>query len=73
VTTIGTEDPLALAAVEAIHKDDLPELKRLLAENPDLPAATLGDDQAFTRSPRRASSSGRVAAVLSRPGGSPPV
>jgi hypothetical protein len=44
VTTIDTEDPLAVLAVEAIHKGDLPRLKRLLAENPDLATARLGDD-----------------------------
>jgi hypothetical protein len=44
VTTIDTDDPLALAAVEAIHKGDLPRLKRLLADNPELAAARLGDD-----------------------------
>ena len=44
MTAIDTEDPLAIAAVEAIHSGDLPELKRLLARNPDLAAAGLGDD-----------------------------
>jgi hypothetical protein len=44
MTTIDTEDPLAVAAVEAIHKGDLPRLKRLLAENPDLATTRLGDD-----------------------------
>jgi hypothetical protein len=44
VTTIDTEDPLAVAAVEAIHGGDLPRLKRLLAEHPDLATARLGDD-----------------------------
>ncbi len=41
---IHTDDPLAVAAVEAIHKGDIPTLKRLLAENPDLSRARLGDD-----------------------------
>jgi uncharacterized protein len=44
VTTIATDDPLAVAAVEAIHSGDLTRLKRLLAEHPDLAAARLGDD-----------------------------
>jgi uncharacterized protein len=44
VTSIGTQDPLAVAAVEAIHTGDLPRLKRLLAEHPDLATARLGDD-----------------------------
>jgi ankyrin repeat protein len=42
--TIGTEDPLAVAVVEAIHTGDLPTLRRLLEENPGLAAARLGDD-----------------------------
>jgi uncharacterized protein len=44
VTTIGTEEPLALAVVEAIHNGDVPTLKRLLNENPGLATARLGDD-----------------------------
>jgi hypothetical protein len=44
VTTLDTDDPLAVAAVEAIHQGDLPRLKRLLVENPDLASARLGDD-----------------------------
>lgn len=42
--TISTEDPVAAAAVAAIHAGDLEELGRLLAENPWLPTARLGDD-----------------------------
>ena len=42
--TIDTEDPLAVAVVEAIHKGDVPTLKRLLGENPGLAVARLGDD-----------------------------
>jgi uncharacterized protein len=42
--TIDTEDPLAVAAVEAIHSGDLPTLRRLLSEHPDLATARLGDD-----------------------------
>jgi uncharacterized protein len=44
VTTIDTRDPLAVAAVKAIHTGDLPTLKRLLAENPALAGARFGDD-----------------------------
>ncbi|MGH3005888.1 MAG: ankyrin repeat domain-containing protein [Gaiellaceae bacterium] len=44
MTTIDTKDPLAIAAVEAIHQGDLPRLRRLLAEHPDLATARLGDD-----------------------------
>ena len=42
--TISTEDPAAAAAFAAIHAGDLEELGRLLAENPWLPTARLGDD-----------------------------
>jgi uncharacterized protein len=42
--TIDTEDPLAVGAVEAIHSGDLPTLRRLLSEHPDLATARLGDD-----------------------------
>jgi uncharacterized protein len=42
--TIGTEDPLAVAVVEAIQTGDVPGLKRLLDENPGLATARLGDD-----------------------------
>jgi uncharacterized protein len=41
---ISTEDPVAVAAVTAIHAGDLAALKRLLAENPWLATARLGDD-----------------------------
>lgn len=44
MTTIDTEDPLAVAAVEAIHTGDLPALKRLLRDNAGLATARLGDD-----------------------------
>jgi hypothetical protein len=44
MTTMDTEHPLAVAAVEAIHTGDLPTLKRLLAEHPELCTARLGDD-----------------------------
>jgi ankyrin repeat protein len=40
---ISTEDPLAVAAVEAIHTGDLDALQRLLDKHPDLATARLGD------------------------------
>lgn len=39
-----TEEPLAVAVVEAIHTGDLSTLKRLLTEHPSLATARLGDD-----------------------------
>ena len=49
---IGTEDPLAVAAIDAIHAGDLARLRRLLAENRDLATVRLGTDDAhgMTRS-----------------------
>lgn len=44
MVTIDTRDPLAVAVVEAIHSGDVAALKRLLAENPALATARLGDD-----------------------------
>lgn len=44
MTTISTEDPLALAAVSAVHTGDLSTLRRLLTEHPGLATARLGDD-----------------------------
>jgi uncharacterized protein len=44
VTTIGTEEPLAAAVVEAIHNGDVPTLQRLLNGHPELATARLGDD-----------------------------
>lgn len=44
MTTIGTDDPLATAAVGAIHSGDVAALTRLLAEHPWLSRARLGDD-----------------------------
>jgi hypothetical protein len=41
---IHTDDPLAVAVVEAIQTGDLPTMKRLLAENPGLSQARLGYD-----------------------------
>jgi ankyrin repeat protein len=39
-----TDEPLAAAAVAAIHTGDIATLKRLLAENPELVTARLGDN-----------------------------
>ena len=44
MTTIATDDPLAVTAVEAVHRGDLTRLKQLLAEHPELATARLGDD-----------------------------
>ncbi|WP_433306942.1 ankyrin repeat domain-containing protein [Actinoplanes sp. CA-030573] len=43
VLVLDTEDPLAVAAVRAIHTGDVPALRRLLAERPELATARLGD------------------------------
>jgi ketosteroid isomerase-like protein len=43
VMTIPTDDPVAVAAVAAIHSGDVPALKRLLADHPGLATACLGD------------------------------
>lgn len=44
MTTISTEDPVAVAVVAAIHTGDLAALRRLLAEYPGLAVVRLGDD-----------------------------
>jgi uncharacterized protein len=44
MTTISTEDPLAVATVAAIRSGDLTTLGRLLAEHPDLASTRFGDD-----------------------------
>jgi YD repeat-containing protein len=41
---LGTEEPLAVAVVEAIHAGDLESLERLLGEHPGLASAGLGGD-----------------------------
>jgi len=48
---IGTEEPLAVAAVEAIHTGNVGTLTRLLRENPELATAALGTagDDGMTR------------------------
>jgi uncharacterized protein len=42
--TIDTDEPLAVAVVEAIYSGDASTLKRLLRENPALATTRLGDD-----------------------------
>jgi hypothetical protein len=44
VATIDTQEPLAVAVVEAIQSGEIPALQRLLDEHPGLAAARLGDD-----------------------------
>ncbi len=41
---IDTDDPLAVAVVDAIHTGDVARLRRLLADNPGLATARLGSD-----------------------------
>jgi uncharacterized protein len=54
MVTIATEEPLAVAVVQAIHTGDVDALNRLLAEHPELATAKLGtdpcgDDRGMTR------------------------
>jgi hypothetical protein len=44
VVTIPTNDPVAVAAVDAIHAGDLDALRRLLVEHPSLALARFGGD-----------------------------
>jgi ankyrin repeat protein len=46
---LDTEDPVALAAVAAIHTGDVAVLRRLLAEHPDLATIRLGDPDGMSR------------------------
>ena len=41
---LPTDDPLAVAAVEAIRGGDVTALRRLLTEHPDLATVRLGND-----------------------------
>ena len=50
MTTIDPEQPLAVAVVQAIQSGDLTALHRLLAENPELATARLGDEGGQSRS-----------------------
>jgi uncharacterized protein len=49
MTTIPTDDPLALAATEAIHSGNVAELERLLADHPALATARLGGETGCAR------------------------
>jgi hypothetical protein len=44
MVTISTQEPLAVAAVDAIHTGNVEALRRLLGEHPDLATARLGDE-----------------------------
>jgi uncharacterized protein len=46
---LSTEDPLAVAAVRAIHSGDVDALKELLAANPGLATARIGGDTKTNR------------------------
>ena len=54
MVTLSTEEPIAVAVVDAIHMGDVERLKRLLRDNPGLATAKLGgdggDDRGMTRS-----------------------
>jgi hypothetical protein len=54
VLVLDTEDPLAVAAVTAIHTGDLPALQRLLSGQPRLATARLGDNDGRPRAACRA-------------------
>lgn len=45
MTTISTEDPLAVAVVDAIHTGGVATLRQLLGEHQDLATSWLGDDE----------------------------
>ncbi|MBC7788599.1 MAG: ankyrin repeat domain-containing protein [Anaerolineae bacterium] len=45
MTSIPPEDPLAVALVEAIRAGNVSALKRLLADNPGIATARVGDDE----------------------------
>lgn len=49
MVTIPTDDPHAIACVDAIHAGDVDALERLLDENPSLATARLGADDDMTR------------------------
>jgi ankyrin repeat protein len=49
LVVIGTDEPIAVAAVGAVHRGDVAALRSLLAERPDLATAALGDDGGTTR------------------------
>lgn len=44
MTTLSTKDPVAVAAVSALHRGDVDALRQLLSEHPSLATARFGDD-----------------------------
>jgi uncharacterized protein len=46
---LAADDPLAVAATQAVQTGDLEALGRLLADHPDLPAARIGDPDGMSR------------------------
>jgi ankyrin repeat protein len=49
VLVLAADDPLAVAATDAVQAGDLEELGRLLSEHPDLAAAHIGDPDGMSR------------------------
>jgi len=45
MVTLSSDDPVAVALVEAIHAGDLQALDRLLGEHPGIGSARIGDDK----------------------------
>ena len=45
MTTLSTDDPVAVAVVGAIHSGDVATLRRLIGEHPGLATARLGDNE----------------------------
>ena len=43
--TMGADDPLAVAAIEAIHAGDVEALRQLLAERPEPATARFGSEE----------------------------
>jgi ankyrin repeat protein len=50
MTTIGTDEPLAIAVVEAIHTGEVDALRNVLRDQPGLATTRLGNDSDMTRS-----------------------
>lgn len=45
MATLSTEDPVAVAVVDAVHSGDVPTLRRLLGDHQELASTSLGDDE----------------------------